>query len=457
MSVPTITAVRLTGAANRAELPLLVLGPSLGTSATTLWSRLRGRAHRRLRRRRLGPPGPRAQPRRARGVVHDGRARAGRAPRGRGDPRAARPVPRPLRLRRRLGRRLRRAAAPARPPGPGRLGGAALHRGQDRRARHVGRPGRPGQRVRHLGDGLRVGRALVRPGLPRPRAGHGLRAAARAPGRRRPGLHRRCARRWRTSTCAIGSARSPRPCWPSPGQPTWPRRPRTCDEIAEQREGRPLRRARRRRPPGPRRGARRGGPADPPARAGRGPEAPSHGSQYDAGMAVRREVLGDAHVDRATAGATDFTREFQEFITEYAWGGIWTRPGLDRRSRSMITLTALIARGHHEELAMHVRAARTNGLTADEIKELILQSAIYCGVPDANTAFRIAQGVLDETRSRPQKETHERRVRLRRRPHPVRQVQRRPGRRTPRRPGRRRARARSATAPPTWTRAESTR
>jgi 3-oxoadipate enol-lactonase/4-carboxymuconolactone decarboxylase len=113
-----------------------------------------------------------------------------------------------------------------------------------------------------------------------------------------------------------------------------------------------------------------------------------------AGMKVRREVLGDAHVDRATAAATDFTREFQEFITSYAWGGIWTRPGLDRRSRSMITLTALVARGHHEELAMHVRAARTNGLTNDEIKEVLLQTAIYCGVPDANTAFRIAQQVL---------------------------------------------------------------
>ena len=157
-------------------------------------------------------------------------------------------------------------------------------------------------------------------------------------------------------------------------------------------------------------------------------------------MAVRREVLGDAHVDRATANATDLTREFQEFITEYAWGGIWTRPGLDRRSRSMITLTALIARGHHEELAMHVRAARTNGLTNDEIKELILQCAIYCGVPDANTAFRIAQGVLDELDTT--KETHERRVRLRRSPHPVRQVQRRARRRTPRRPGRRRPRRR---------------
>jgi 3-oxoadipate enol-lactonase/4-carboxymuconolactone decarboxylase len=122
----------------------------------------------------------------------------------------------------------------------------------------------------------------------------------------------------------------------------------------------------------------------------------SRGAAYDAGMEVRRAVLGDAHVDRATGNATDLTREFQEFITEYAWGGIWTRPGLDRRSRSLITLTALLARGHHEEFAMHVRAARTNGLTNDEIKELILQSAIYCGVPDANTAFRIAQRVLDE-------------------------------------------------------------
>jgi 3-oxoadipate enol-lactonase / 4-carboxymuconolactone decarboxylase len=117
---------------------------------------------------------------------------------------------------------------------------------------------------------------------------------------------------------------------------------------------------------------------------------------YNRGMAVRREVLGDAHVDRATAAVTDLTREFQELITRYAWGTIWTRPGLDRRSRSMITLTALIARGHHEELAMHVRAARTNGLTDDEIKEVILQSAIYCGVPDANTAFRVAQTVLSE-------------------------------------------------------------
>jgi 3-oxoadipate enol-lactonase/4-carboxymuconolactone decarboxylase len=115
-----------------------------------------------------------------------------------------------------------------------------------------------------------------------------------------------------------------------------------------------------------------------------------------AGMAARRAVLGDEHVDRAVAGTTPFTRDFQELITAYAWGEIWTRPGLDRRSRSMITLTALVALGHEEELAMHVRAARRNGLTVDEIKEVLLQAAIYCGVPAANTAFRIAQRVLDE-------------------------------------------------------------
>ncbi len=115
------------------------------------------------------------------------------------------------------------------------------------------------------------------------------------------------------------------------------------------------------------------------------------------GMSVRRAVLGDPHVDSAVADTTDFTAEFQDFITRYAWGEIWTRPGLDRRSRSLITLTALVALGHHEELAMHVRAARRNGLTDSEIKELLLQTAVYCGVPAANTAFRIAQRVLSET------------------------------------------------------------
>lgn len=117
---------------------------------------------------------------------------------------------------------------------------------------------------------------------------------------------------------------------------------------------------------------------------------------YQDGMAVRREVLGDEHVDRAGARATDFTRDFQELITTYAWGEIWTRPGLDRRSRSIVTLTALVARGHHEELVLHLRAALRNGLTVAELKEVLLQTAIYCGVPDANTAFRIAQQVLAE-------------------------------------------------------------
>ncbi|MBX6769433.1 MAG: 4-carboxymuconolactone decarboxylase, partial [Actinomadura rubrobrunea] len=118
--------------------------------------------------------------------------------------------------------------------------------------------------------------------------------------------------------------------------------------------------------------------------------------RHAAGMKVRREVLGDAHVDRAAARTTDFTADFQDLITRYAWGEIWTRPGLDRRTRSCITLTALVARGHLEELAMHVRAALRNGLTRDEIKEVLLQSAIYCGVPAANSAFAVAQRVLAE-------------------------------------------------------------
>jgi 4-carboxymuconolactone decarboxylase len=117
---------------------------------------------------------------------------------------------------------------------------------------------------------------------------------------------------------------------------------------------------------------------------------------YDHGLAVRREVLGDDHVEQADAQITDFTHDFQTLITEYAWGSIWTRPGLDRRSRSMIALTALIARGRDEELAAHIRAALRNGLSRDELKEVLLQTAIYCSVPDANSAFRIAQRVLDE-------------------------------------------------------------
>ena len=118
--------------------------------------------------------------------------------------------------------------------------------------------------------------------------------------------------------------------------------------------------------------------------------------RHDRGMEVRREVLGDEHVDAAVDKTSDFTREFQDLITRYAWGEIWTRPGLDRRTRSAITLTALVARGHFDELAMHVRAALRNGLTADEIKEVLLQSAIYCGVPAANHAFAVAQRVLEQ-------------------------------------------------------------
>ena len=114
------------------------------------------------------------------------------------------------------------------------------------------------------------------------------------------------------------------------------------------------------------------------------------------GMKVRREVLGDAHVDRAEARKTGFTADFQDFITRYAWGEIWTRPLLDRRTRSCITLTALVAGGHLEELALHVRAAVRNGLSADEIKEVLLQTAVYCGVPAANSAFAVAQRVLIE-------------------------------------------------------------
>jgi 4-carboxymuconolactone decarboxylase len=120
------------------------------------------------------------------------------------------------------------------------------------------------------------------------------------------------------------------------------------------------------------------------------------GDPYDAGMAVRREVLGSGHVDRATDTSTEFTDEFQEMITRYAWGTIWTRDGLARRERSMITLTALIAGGFWEELEMHVHAALRNGLTPEEIKEVFLQSAIYCAVPAANTAFKIGKKVLAE-------------------------------------------------------------
>jgi 4-carboxymuconolactone decarboxylase len=122
---------------------------------------------------------------------------------------------------------------------------------------------------------------------------------------------------------------------------------------------------------------------------------------YDAGMKVRREVLGDAHVDRAIENTTDFTAPFQEFITRYAWGSVWSRDGLDRRTRSCITLAVLAALGRENELAMHVRAARTNGLSREEISEVLLHTAVYAGVPAANAAYAIAQRVLAEEAPEP--------------------------------------------------------
>ena len=116
----------------------------------------------------------------------------------------------------------------------------------------------------------------------------------------------------------------------------------------------------------------------------------------DDGMKTRREVLGDEHVDRAIEGTTEFTADFQDLITRYAWGEIWSRPGLDRRTRSCITVASLVATGREHELAMHVRAALRNGVTPDELKEVLLQCAVYCGVPAANGAFAIAQRVLEE-------------------------------------------------------------
>ncbi|MEV0641518.1 4-carboxymuconolactone decarboxylase [Streptomyces sp. NPDC050619] len=126
------------------------------------------------------------------------------------------------------------------------------------------------------------------------------------------------------------------------------------------------------------------------------PQAAVRPDPYDAGLKVRREVLGDAHVDRALAQADEFSGDFQEFITRYAWGEIWDRPGLDRRSRSCVTLTALVAGGHLDELGFHIRAALRNGLTPAEIKEVLLQAAVYCGVPAANSAFKVAQQVIRE-------------------------------------------------------------
>jgi len=116
--------------------------------------------------------------------------------------------------------------------------------------------------------------------------------------------------------------------------------------------------------------------------------------RLERGTAVRREVLGDAHVDRAQASRTPFTAEWQEFLTRYAWGEVWTRPGLDRRTRSCVTVAMLIALNRPDELALHLRGALNNGVTPDELREVLLQSAVYCGAPAANAAFRVAAEVL---------------------------------------------------------------
>jgi 4-carboxymuconolactone decarboxylase len=117
---------------------------------------------------------------------------------------------------------------------------------------------------------------------------------------------------------------------------------------------------------------------------------------YEQGMRVRREVLGDAHVDRALADASDFTEPWQEFITRHAWGGVWARNGLDRRTRSAVTLSALTALGRENEIAMHIRAALNHGLSQEEIAEVLIHTSLYAGVPAANAAFAIAQRVFDE-------------------------------------------------------------
>ena len=118
--------------------------------------------------------------------------------------------------------------------------------------------------------------------------------------------------------------------------------------------------------------------------------------RYEAGMGVRRAVLGDAHVDRSLANRTEVTEEFQNFITRYAWGEIWTRDGLPRHTRSLLTIAMMVALNRSGELALHLRAARNNGVTRDQVKEVLLQTAIYCGVPAANSAFHLADKVFKE-------------------------------------------------------------
>ncbi len=118
--------------------------------------------------------------------------------------------------------------------------------------------------------------------------------------------------------------------------------------------------------------------------------------RYEKGLTVRRAVLGDAHVDRSLKSRNDFNAEFQELVTRYAWGEIWTRPGLPRHTRSLLTIAMMVALNRSDEFRLHLRSAFNNGVTREEIKELLLQAAIYCGVPAANSAFHAAQEVFKE-------------------------------------------------------------
>ena len=275
-------------------------------------------------------------------------------------------------------------ALAARRAGARRAARAVLHVGAARPAGAVARARRRGARGRHgrrrRGDGRPLVHARRRPGRRRALRGDPARDARR-------GLRRLLRRdpRHGPAPAARGDRRA---------------RARHLRRRGPVDAARARRRDRRRHPGG---AQRRAGPRRAPGqrrtrRGGHGRHAGASRSMtdHDEGMRVRREVLGDAHVDRAIARTTDLTRDYQDFITRYAWGDIWTRPGLDRRTRSCITLTALVAGGHHEELAMHVRAALRNGLTPGEIGEVLLQCAVYCGVPAANSAFAVAQRVLAE-------------------------------------------------------------
>lgn len=135
--------------------------------------------------------------------------------------------------------------------------------------------------------------------------------------------------------------------------------------------------------------------------------------RYKQGIRVRRAVLGDDHVDRAVASTTDFNREFQDFITRNAWGEIWTRPGLPRHTRSLLTLAMMVALNREEEFRLHLRAAFNNGVTRGQIKEVLLQSAVYCGVPAANSAFRMAAEVFEEMDQKPKSKSKSKSKKLR--------------------------------------------